>query len=404
MRVRSIVCLTTVALLALAPIACSRGSKRVVATSAVVITGRSAADFIALATYLNDPTVADLLTLVPRRAGSTPPNVSGTYAETGTVSASSVPGVSAGDATATDFCLGAPAGSAIEATVLDATIVDGGALSFIEGSGNDFTVYTAFKSVQTGPSGGVCEIHQVLVVSGRREANGSLSSLSLGFAIVGIVGDCGALLPGQIQASSGSAARTGASCVGGSTPVDPTAVLVFVDNFLLSDADLFVDGAFIGTVPLLSSVELEVDPGFTLSFESVPPQNALGEELGEILAGAFPQDTQPVGRASAYSLGNQVGDDIYFAPLIWNQTTTTLTASVNVGTVVESGCNCQLASSSLAQYTLGYHFYDAPGLITASQANVRLDDETPATNPAEFFFQGPFTLGLDSGALSLFVP
>ncbi len=387
-----------------AAVSCDDDSDTV--TQIIVITGANAADFRSLSAYVNDPAVQGLFIAMPRNTGSTPPSVEGSFTAVGSVvTASSVPGVLPGDLVDTQFCFGPSAGAALEVAVIDPTVQSAGALSFIEGTGTLFTVYTAFKSVQTGPLGGTCEIHQVVVFSGRREADGSLTSLSIGFAIVGLVGDCGNLAVDQIQVSqSGSVPRSGASCVGDLTPNNPNLVLVIVDNFLVADLDVFVNGGFAGTAPLLSSLAFEIAPGFALSFESVQPLNESMDPLGEVLAGVFPADTQPAGRFSNYTIGNQVGDDIFFAPLIANLTAGAVTARVNVGTSVAQSCDCALGPSPLAQHSLGYHFYDAPGVISATQTNVLVDDEIPASGPVEFPFSGPFTLGLDSGALSLIVP
>src|SRR5207249_4710467 len=138
--------------------------------------------------------VQNLFTLMPRNVGATPPQVDGRYHATGTVTFSTMPGIFPGNTADNEFCLGPSAGAALEVAVLDPTVVDGGALSFIEGSGNLFTVYTAFKLVQAGPNGGTCEIHEVMLSSGRSEADGSLTSLFIGSGVMGLVGDCGGLI------------------------------------------------------------------------------------------------------------------------------------------------------------------------------------------------------------------
>jgi hypothetical protein len=380
------------------------GSRSSHSTAVLELTGTSASDFRTMADYLQNAAVETMLTAMARHQGSTPPNVEGRYLATGNVTATSIPGTAAGDAVQTDFCLGPPAGSALEVALVDATVVDAGALSFIEGSGDLFTVYTAFKSVQTGPSGGTCEIHEVVVFSGKRETDGSLSSLAIGTGIVGLIGDCGNLGVNQVQVSQNTASRTGASCVGGGTPQDPTKVLVHVENFLLTSADVLVNGVLADTAPPLFSVSFETSPGFTLSFQSVPPLNESSAAMGEVLSGVFAADTQPAGRSSQYSISNRVGNDTYFAPVISNHTGGPVTARVNVGTPVAFNCGCSLASSPLAQYLVGYHFYDAPGTITPAQTNVLIDTQVPPVDPPEFSASGPFTLGADSGALPLAVP
>ena len=368
----------------------------------VVVTGTDAADFQTLADYLNHPVVQEIFRSIPRHGGSTPPNLDGSYLSDGVVVSTTIPGTSPGSATVLDFCFGPPAGSALEVAILHPSAVASGALSFIEGTGDLFTVYMAIKLLETGPSNGTCQNHQVLIFSGKREADGSLTGLGVGFGVVGILGDCGNLLVNDVEIWSNSAGPPGASCVGGATPADPTKVLVNVENFLVTDATLFINGGEIGLVPFLASVTFEASPGFTLAFETIPPRNDSDVDMGEILAGNFQADLQPKGRFSQYTLGNQVGDDIFFAPIIQNLTgTDTVTASVNVGTTSAFSCGCSLQPSKLAQYILGYHPYDVPDVITAEEANVVVG---PLSDSARWRFDGPFVLGLDSGALSLIVP
>ncbi|MEM7234044.1 MAG: hypothetical protein AAF517_17845, partial [Planctomycetota bacterium] len=196
----------------------------------ILVTGTAVSDFVSIADYLNDPTVQLILGVIDRHEGTTPPDVTGTY------SLSDVEDIAsnlAQDFESLLFCLGTPSGSAIDANILDSTIVDaGGSLSFVEGSGDSFTAYLAFRSNSLAPDGASCEIHQVAVISGTREADGSLSDVFVGFAVVGIVGDCRELFPGAFQIWGGTGARVGENGCSGSGSQD--LVELQIENFLLN--------------------------------------------------------------------------------------------------------------------------------------------------------------------------
>jgi len=384
-------------------------------TVAVVVTGKTASDFQSLAEYLNDPAVQSLFNRMPRHAGATPPNVEGLYDALGQVTATSLPGFAPGDPVETIFCLGPPAGSAIEATVVGDpsagaggfSIVDAGALSFIEGTGDLFTVYMAFILALPDLGTGHCEVHQVEIISGKREADGSLTSLFIGCAVVGVVGSSGGLSVDQIQVSQNTAGPPTASCVGGGTPSDPSRVLVEVANFLVTDADVYVNGSFFAAAPALSSLIFEADPGFTIAYSSVRPLNGSSTPLGVSLSETFVQDSQFAGRFSFYALdnvtlGSDGGDDVFFAPVIQNRTGSSLAVTVNAGTPVSQSCGCSLPSSGLSDHVIGYYPYSTTQ-IAPTAANVVI------TGPPDFTFNGPFNgpdlfLGRDSGALSLLLP
>ena len=388
-------------------------------TTVVVLSGKTASDFTTLAEYLNDPGVQGLFNRMPRHQGATPPNVEGLYDALGQVTAASLPGIHPGDPVETIFCFGPPSGSAIEAAVVgDPTagpngfsIVDAGALSFIEGSGDFFTVYMAFIQVLPDLGSGHCEVHQVEVISGKREADGSLTQLNIGCVVVGVVGACGALIPDQFQISLNTAAPPGASCVGGGTPSDPTRVLVEVANFLVTDADVYVDGSFFAAAPALSSILFEALPGFTIAYRSVRPLNGSSTPLGVSLEETFVADAQAPGRFSFYALDNiTLGsdglDDVFFAPLIQNQTGSPVSVTVNSGTPLSQSCGCSLPSSAVSWHAVGYYPYSTAAIVPTA-ANVAI------TGPPDFQFNGPFDgsvpplfllLGRDSGALSLVLP
>jgi hypothetical protein len=383
-------------------------------------TGKVAGDFQSLADYFDDPVVESLLDFMPRASGGVPPDVGGTYDSSGVVEVSSIPGAPSGTPVSSVFCFGMPAGANIEVQVADPSVVDAGAASFIEGNGDTFTVYTAYKSVQTAQSGDTCEIHQVNIFSGRRNADGSLSDLEIGLGIVGLIGDCDPFLVGDIQVSDNTADLTGPPCSGGGGgPTDPDNVLVNVENNLVTDLLVFIDDEVQPSLAVgpLSTGSFETPPGFSLFFESLQPiagVDGQGNDLlmGEIIAGQFPSDTTPAGDPVAYIIENRVGNDIFFAPLPLNRRQGDIFSIVNIGVNVPgyppppgSGLDCLCLmppSPGTDPYVIGYYSYSSPGIITANQTSVRFfDGVTENEIPPPFL--GPFNLEELKGTVTLLV-
>ncbi len=385
----------------------------------VVDTGIVVADFQSIADYVADPTVQEILRFMPRNGGSSPPTIQGQYFADGTIDSTTIPGTAPGDAVTAEFCVGANGGSLIDVTVLDLSVQEGGALSFIEGSGNQFTIYTAFKSVQTLATGGTCEIHEVNIYSGTVEADGSLSDLYIGQGIVGIIGTCSTLLVGDFQISHTSATRTADSCLDGSdpgsSPADPGLVLAEIENNLVVDVLVFVNGEDLATavIPALSVGSFETEPGFVLDFESVQPiagQDSDGNDvlMGEIIGGVFPQDPAVAGGSSLYLLENVIGDDTFFAPLPLNESNLEIFSVVNSGVFIPfypdpqtAGLDCLCALPPDPEpFLVGYYSYSLPGIIEPSQANVaffNVADESQLIDQ----FHGPFPLEDFTGAVVL---
>ncbi len=377
-----------------------------------------AGDFQSIADYLEDPTVRVLLRNMPRNTGNLPPDVEGQFESEGEIRATSIPGSRRGDLVTGSFCFGTASGSRLQVAIEDASVVDAGAASFLEGSNDRFTVYTAFKSVQTQTSGSTCEIHEVNVFSGMRNSDGSFSDLYIGQGIVGLVGDCGALLIGDVQASKGIADRVGSSCTDdpGAQPGDPSNVLVTVENSLVTDLAVFLGNDTTPTlfVRPLSTGSFESRPGFSLYFESVQPsagKDPQGNDLlmGEIVSGQFAPDATGTGGTVTYSIENQVGTDVFFAPMPVNRRSFDLYAVTNSGVLVPgypnppgSGldCLCSMAPS-IDPYVVGYYSYNIPQAISPSQTNVLFFNAD--TNVQVDAFTGPFNLDAGSGTVTLLV-
>ncbi|HVR73220.1 MAG TPA: hypothetical protein VMT52_02770 [Planctomycetota bacterium] len=379
-----------------------------------------AGDFQSIADYLANFTVQNILDHMPRHRGGTAPFVEGDYESAGFLRRTTIPGTSRGDPVAADFCFGPASGSELEVIVQDPSVVDAGARSFIEGDNDSFTVYTAFKSVQTLESGGTCEIHEVNVFSGIRNPDGSISDLFIGVGIVGLVGACDFLLVGDFQVSENTADRVGDACVGGQPPgtgpIDPANVLVSVENNLVVDLLVFLDDDLTPTIQVdpLSVDAFETPPGFAVYFESLQPiagQDGLGQDLlmGEIVSGQFSEDPAGAGESVTYTIENQVGNEIYFAPLPLNRSSFDIFSVVNRDVPIPgypdppgSGLDCLCSMPpSLDPYVVGYYSYARPGIIAADEANVgffRVSNEQGLGA-----FQGPFDLDGVSGTVTLLV-
>ena len=99
-------------------------------------------------------------------------------------------------------------------------------------------------------------------------------------------------------------------------------MLVRVENNLVVDLLVSLDDDTVSTilVSAFSAGEFETAPGFALYFETLLPvagQDPQGNDLlmGELVNGQFSVDVTGAGGSIAYVIENQVGDDIFFAPL-----------------------------------------------------------------------------------------
>lgn len=386
----------------------------------VIITpsGTVASDFQTLADYLADPVVQSILARLPRSEGAAPPDVSGTYDSVGSVTFSTL--TPAGSPVQDSFCFGTPVDFLLDVQVLAPDVVDVGAQSIIEGFGDTFTIYTAYKSVQTDSRGATCEIHEVNIFSGIVNVDGSISDLYIGWGVVGILGPCSDILfVGDIQVSLNTAARVGESCgvaPDPGDPVDPDNVLVTVVNDLVTDVMIFLDDDLAPTVivPPLGTEAFDTPPGFSVYFESLQPlagQDDQGNDLlmGEILAGQFPVDVTPAGGESGYGIENIVGSDVYFAPLPLNQTGSEIFAVVNTGADIPwypplpGGLDCLCSMPpDIDPYFIGYYSYSLPGLLLPEQSNVYF---YRVLQPTVIFqiFNGPFDLQPGTGTVTLLV-
>ena len=374
------------------------------------------ADFQSLDDYLDHPTVQLLLDNMPGHLGNNPPAIAGTYSATGYVLDSTIPGSLSGNSLDSYFCFGLSSGGELDVQVIDPSVDETQARSFIEGSGDQFTVYTAFRSVQVHPEGGNCEITKVNVFSGTRESDGSLSDLHIGCAIVGLIGECDLFRIDQAQISYLSSILTGEGCSSlPQGPDDEGKVQVIIENFLLDSVNIFTEPnlSAIASVDARGTASMELDPGFTLRFESARPDNDAGGPMGEVVEGAWGQETAGAGETVTYIIVNMVDQIEFYAPRLLNS------SSSGVYTVVNSGvpaldfppydgvapgegldCLCEIPQST-EPYFLGYYSHDAPE-IAAADANVRVFDFTTRTELlVDPPFLGPFDLEPGSGEVVL---
>ncbi|MCZ6793489.1 MAG: hypothetical protein O7J95_07740 [Planctomycetota bacterium] len=420
---------------ALGPAACDHDDDQIIVVSeqGVVVT-----DLDSLSDYLNDPAVLLILQSMPRHIGSTPPDPVGDYDADDTVLvASSLPNSPVGSLLGPfAFCFGSPAGGRIDARVIGSGIDPSGTSSFIEGNGNDFTVYTSFVSRDADPvTQRTCEVHQVVVISATRLADGSLTDVSIGQGVVGLVGECTDLFVDDILVSEGTGSRFADACecqAGGGG--NPGVVELFVNNFLKNPVVVFVE--YPGTTildpqPFVVRAEEAglsqfVEPGFTLRFESLQPeleviQDPLNRTLppslaglnfavmGELVQATFSQDGVAGGSCSIYDVVNVVGTREYFAPRPTNASGGTIYVLVNTDAAEmnplnligpDAGCLCPILDGETS-IDLGYYLH-IENLMVPPNTNVRVFD---FTNDVEILTLAspPFATELDSGAFEFTV-
>lgn len=367
----------------------------------VVDTGQVAVDLQSLADYLALDVVDFIFDVMPRHRGDNPPDVAGRYFASGNIIAA-VPSDFEGSDVVSEFCFGSPAGGLIDVTIVDATVQDEGALTVIEGSGDDFTAYTAFKSVQVLESGSTCEIHQVTIFSGTVEADGSLSDLHIGFGIIGIIGSCNNLLIDDFRVSLNTGDRTGEGCndSGPSTgPANPDNVLIEVLNDLVVDVFLFLDDETQPAlqVPPLGIGTVEAPPGFILGFETLQiietdanPCNLDDVFLTDGFCGEFAPSAVNAGDIEQFLISHDViAGAVYFAPAILNATD----PGIDLFTLVNGlDCGC-LMEPDPESFVIGYYPYQIDGVIEPSEVSVEVFDvatEDQNTPPFAVFLGSNF--------------
>jgi hypothetical protein len=106
---------------------------------------------------------------------------------------------------------------------------------------------------------------------------------------------------------------------------------------------------------------------------------------------------------------NEVGTDVYFAPLPLNQTRADIFSVVNIGVnlpwypALPGGLDCQCAMApSIDPYIIGYYAYSLPGLLDPAQTGARLFKVASPTVTYKNF-NGPFALDAASGTVTLLV-
>jgi hypothetical protein len=140
-------------------------------------------------------------------------------------------------------------------------------------------------------------------------------------------------------------------------------VRVNVTNQLGYSLNVFVNGALMGSVDPYNTQGVDVAvTSLGVSFELIRPTLS-GQPLGDAFAGYFDNIDQPSGTYN-FIVGNQLGSDYYFMPLISNHTNVPVDIEVNGGLQAENRCNCDAPAGSDNVATGYYQLF--------SNSNVRL--------------------------------
>jgi len=138
---------------------------------------------------------------------------------------------------------------------------------------------------------------------------------------------------------------------------------IYITNNLDYAINLMVNGNVIGSVSAQNTQYADVTvSSLSVSFALVQPTLS-GTALGDPMTGIFQTIYNPSGSYS-FTVDTQIGQQLYFEPLIANRTGVPLLIDVNGGLAAENRCNCDAPAGSTNVGTGYYKLF--------SNGNVRL--------------------------------
>jgi hypothetical protein len=125
-------------------------------------------------------------------------------------------------------------------------------------------------------------------------------------------------------------------------------------NSLIYPVNVSANGTIIGSVNAsgTSTLTIPAPTSLQVSFELVRPTLS-GVPLGDPMIGYYNTINNPSGNYS-FTITNQIGTQVYFAPLITNRSAAPLLMDVNGGLPAENKCNCVVPVGGV-NVALGYY-------------------------------------------------
>lgn len=135
----------------------------------------------------------------------------------------------------------------------------------------------------------------------------------------------------------------------------PNTVRVNIVNNLAYAVNVSINGALVGSCPAFTTAGKDVAVStLTVSFDVIQP-TLNGRALGDAMSGIFSTYNNPSGTYN-FTVGNHIGSNYYFLPLITNRTSVGLEIEVNGGLQAENRCNC-VASAGETRAASGYYLW-----------------------------------------------
>jgi hypothetical protein len=136
---------------------------------------------------------------------------------------------------------------------------------------------------------------------------------------------------------------------------------IYITNNLDYPINVFVNGNAVGSVSANNTQYANVTvSSLSVSFQLVQPTLA-GTSLGDSMAGVFQTIANPSG-SYTFAVGNVIGEQPYFEPLITNQTASPVEIEVNAGLAAQNQCNCE-APAGATNVSTGYYMLFSNGNV-----------------------------------------
>jgi uncharacterized protein (TIGR03437 family) len=147
-----------------------------------------------------------------------------------------------------------------------------------------------------------------------------------------------------------------------------TTVSLHLVNNLIYAVNFSVNGKAIAQVSASSATDttITVVTSLQVQFDMMQPTSG-GQPLGDPVSGTFQTVTNPSGTFTFTAGPNFSNNVSYFAPLVYNHTSSDLLLGVNMGLQAENRCNCLASANTNVKF--GYYRYFSNSSVRAYRSN-----------------------------------